>query len=476
MDKDFTIELTGFNEGFSSLAHIDTRTFTGNKGQASEMLCDVISKPGFIMQGPGLANLTNGSEAGVVDELIRFILDKPTSATVTFAIGATKLFKLSSTAVTSGGTPSWPQTVTGMTEGESIVRMGVNLFVFYNKSSGGDIALMPLANEVIDPDWGSSTDAALEKAPHPSAVKEDRVLFGNGQYVGVYIGDSNALDINKLDFKAGAEVADIVFNSGFWWIAINYGEGRGSQVYIYDGSAISNVLSDEAAVGAQEIGFLYVKNGVVYIAYKDKSSDGYCIGWISGRQIKPLRYFTGSLPDHRQKTLYKDVIMFLSSSHLWTMGASVEQLPIQISKLASGGYTTLGAVAAPFGTPLVSSTDGSGHFRLVKLSGYATDSMWKSISVDITSDRLLGKIHTLIVITSPLNAAASCTIQLESNQGAETSSAFAISGANKIRHVFKTVNLRPSQDIRVLISYSGGDTAYTCPIRKIIALGNFVET
>jgi hypothetical protein len=476
MDKDFAIELTGFNEGLSPLAHTDSRTFVGNRGQASEMLCDVISKPGFIMQGPGLANLTNGSEAGVVDELIRFILDKPTSSTVTFAVGATKLFKLSSTAVSSGGTPSWPQAITNMTEGESVIRMGDNLFVFYNKSSGGDIAVMPLATEVIDPDWGSSTDAALEKALHPSAVKEDRLLFGNGQYVGVYIGDSATLDVNKLDFKAGAEVADIVFNSGFWWIAINYGEGRGSQVYIYDGSAISNVLSDEAAVGAQEIGFLYVKNGVVYIAYKDKSSDGYCIGWISGRQIKPLRYFTGSLPDHRQKTLYKDTILFISSSHLWTAGAPVEQLPIQISKLASGGYTTLGAVAAPFGIPMVSSSDGAGHFKIAKFSGYATDSIWRSLSIDTTSDRLLGKINTIIVITSPLNTNADCTIQLEGDQGQKTSSSFTVSGANKIRHVFKTIDLRPVQDVRALISYSGGDTTYTCPIRKIIALGNFVET
>src|SRR3990167_11432986 len=110
MDTDLSIEFSGFNEGLSPLAHLDSKTFIGNKGQASEILCDIISKPGFITQGPGLANLTNGSEAGVVSELIRFILDKPTDDDVTFGVGTGKLFKLSSTTVISGGSPSWPQT------------------------------------------------------------------------------------------------------------------------------------------------------------------------------------------------------------------------------------------------------------------------------------------------------------------------------------------------------------------------------
>ena len=134
-DIQFNIEFDGFNEGNGPLAHLDSKTFKGNKGQAGETLCDVISQPGFITQGPGLANLTNGSDAGVVDQLIRYILDTPTAADVTYAVGTSKLFKLSSTTVTSGGSPSWPQAITNMTEGESIARLGDNLFVFFNKSS-----------------------------------------------------------------------------------------------------------------------------------------------------------------------------------------------------------------------------------------------------------------------------------------------------------------------------------------------------
>lgn len=94
--------------------------------------------------------------------------------------------------------------------------MGGNLYAFYNTTSAGDIAKMPLSTEVIDPDWGSSTPtgfAALQKAPHPSCAKEDIILFGNGQYAGVYIGGTNTLYPTKLNFQAGNEVADVAFHA-----------------------------------------------------------------------------------------------------------------------------------------------------------------------------------------------------------------------------------------------------------------------
>lgn len=473
-DNTFSIDIQGFNDGLSPVAHIDSKTFIGSKGQASEMKADVISLPGFLIQSPALANLTNGTQAGVVDQLIRHILDKPTAADTTYGIGTTKLFKISSTAVVSGGTPSWPQAVTNMTEGESVARLKTNLYGFFNKASGGDILKMPLATEVIDHTWGSVTDAALENAPHPSAVKEDIMVFGNGRYLGVYVEGSATLDVQKLDFGEGTEVADVIFHSNVWWIAVNSGEGRGGQIYMYDGSAISNVLSDEVAVGNQEIGFLYVQNAVLYIAYKDKSSVGFAIGYINGRAIKPLRYFTGSLPDHRQKTLYKNTLTFLSSGDVWSVGASVEQLAVQVSKLADGGYATLGAIAAPFGTPMISSTEST-NFRLAKFSGYSTDSTWKSILLDITNDKDMGQIRTVIVATKALGANAKASITIEGNQGEVTSNALVIETTNKTRHVFNTIMLKAVEDIRVIVSFANGDTTNYCPIRKITLLGSFTE-
>lgn len=478
-DIDFVIQFDQFNEGFAPIAHLDDKTFVGNKGQSSDMLADVISLPGYIKQSPALANLTNGTQAGVVDQLIRHILDRPVSSTTTYAVGTTKLFKLSSTAVASGGTPSWPQSITNMTEGESVIRLKENVFIFYNKSSGGDIAVMPLSTEVIDPDWGSSTDEALEKALHPAAAKEDIIVFGNGRYCGVFVyGSPGILDVKKLDFGEGAIVADVVFHANAWWIAVNYGEGKRGQIYMYDGSAISNTLSDETGVGDQQIGFLYVLNGNIFVGFDDKSDDCFSLGWLSGRSIKPLRYFSGTLPDHRQKALYKNTILFVSDDSIWSCGAPVEQLPIQISKLATGGLATVGAIASPFGEPLVASSDTTLEtplHQISKFSGYATDSYWNSIFIDTTSNRLLGKITTIIVQTKPLEADAKAEITLEGNQGALTSSAFSITGTSKTRHIFRSVDLAAVEDVRIKINYENGDSTNTCPIRKVILLGTFVE-
>ncbi len=474
-DVDFKIELDQFNEGLSPLAHVDDKTFIGNRGQASEMKADIISKPGFITQSPALADLTNGNQAGVVDQLIRHILDKPTAVDTTYAVGTTKLFKLSSTEVISGGTPSWPQTIANMVEGESVIRLKANLFTFYNKASGGDIAAMPLSTEVIDATWGSVTDQALEKAPHPSAAKEDVMVFGNGRYLGVYVEGLNILDTQKLDFGEGSEVADVVFHSNVWWIAVNYGEGKRGQIYLYDGSAASNILSDEAGVGDQRIGFLYVLNGVIFVSYESKSSDGYSIGYLSGKIIKPLRYFTGSLPDHRQKALYKNTIISVSGQDIYSCGASVGQLPIQISRLADGGHANIGGIAAPFGTPLIASSDGDTNHRLAKFDGFSTDSNWKSIFLDTARGVDLGKIVKVIVQTKPLALNARCDITLEGDQGAETSSALVVSGEGKTWHVFKSIDLKAVPNVRVVINYANGDTINDCPVRKITLLGNFVE-
>jgi len=478
-DNDFTITFSGFNEGNSPLAHLDNKTFIGNKGQASDMKADVISKPGFLTQSPALVALTNGTQAGVVSELIKFILDRPTATDVTYGIGATKLFKISSTAVNSGGSPSWPQTITNATSGESVVRLKTNLYAFFNKSSGGDIAKMPLASEIIDHTWGSVTHQALVKAPHPVAVKEDIMLFGNGRYVGVYVEGLAVLDTQKLDFGEGSEVADIVFHANTWWIAVNYGEGKKGQIYMYDASASSSVLSDETGIGDQTIGFLYVKNGILFIAYKDLSSGVFAIGWLRGRELVPSRYFSGTLPDFKQKALYKNTILFNSSTDIWSFGSSVDQLPLQISKLADGGLATLGALASPFGTPMICSSDGGSNHQIMKFSGYSLDSVFKSVLVDTTDGRNLGKIHTVIVKSKALEENAKCEITLEGNQGSATSkmtsNILIYTGTGKTRQVFRAITMLDVEDLRLIINFANGNAVNDCPIREVECMGTYSE-
>lgn len=475
-NNDWIIRINRFEAGYSPLAFTDNLTEFGSSGMASVMSnVDVLN--GKITQGPALADLTAGTQAGAVTELITYIMDRAVADNVTYAIGTSKLFQLSATAVTNAGI--WPHAITNCTDGESIVVMGGNLYYFYNKAAGGDIGKYDLATTYADA-WGSSTPtgaAALQKAPHPSDKKEDLFVFGNGRYAGVYRGDINTLYPTKLDFGNDAEVSDVLYHAGQWYLAVNSGvtgtNRTEGQVYLYDGSAITSQLADETGVGMQRIGFLYRLNGVIYVAYQDLSSTGFIIGYIQGKQIKPLGRFTGTLPNFAQKTLYKGTILFLSGGLVYSGGALVDTMPFQVSQYADGGYATCGAIAAPFGVPMISSTDGATNFRLAKFSGYDTACSWKSIVFPTISEGLKGYIDSITVLTKTLGANSRCDLTIEADQASATSTVQQITGTGKRRFDFDNFGLvQPIDDFRIALSWANGNASADCAIREIIIRGH----
>lgn len=477
-DNTWSIVLDKFYQGYAPLSFSNSLTELGGSGMASSMSnVDVISD--LLTQGPALSNLTNGTQAAAVGELINYIMDKAAAADVAYAIGTTKLYQLSSTTVTSSAT--WPHTITACTNGESLQIIKGNLYYLYNTAGGGDIGKFNL-NATFDDDWGSTVPtgaAALQNAIHPSDKKEDILLFGNGRYVGTYIVATNTLAPTKLDFGNEAVVADVLYNSGQWYIAVNSGitgtNRTEGQIYTYEGAASVSTLSDEAGVGMQRIGFLYRINGVIYVAYQDLSSTGFIIGYIAGAQIKPLARFTGALPTFAQKTLYKNTILFLSSGLVYSAGAFVDTLPFQLSKHADGGYATVGAIAAPFGTPIISSTDGGSNFRLAQFSGFDTACSWKSIVFPLVSGLNQAYIDSVTVLTKSLGASARCDLTIEANQATTTSTSQSITGTAKTRHYFSNLGISAIQDFRVALSWSNGNSSNDCAIRKIIVKGHWLE-
>jgi len=484
--NEFVIEFSNFYQGYSPAAHINPLTELGSGGHASVMTNVDILDPTHITQGPGLADLTNGTQAGVVDQLITFILDQPTSADVSFVLGTTKLFKISSTAVASGGSPSWPRTITNMTDGESLIELKGNLYYFYNTSSAGDIGKYDLVSTFTDA-WGSVSPtgaAALQKALHPVGKKEDIMVFGNGRYVGTYIVATNTLAPTKLDFGNDAEVADVVFHANQWLIAVNYGATGSnrtqSQILLWDGGAVSSILDDEAAVGLQRIGFIMPIGGIVYVAYQDLTfSAGYMIGYLSGRKIVPIGYFTGTLPGFHQKTQFKNTILYVANALIWSTGAVLDDLPIQTSQLADGGYATVGALAAPFGTPMVASSDGGSNHRLAKFSGFDITGNWKSVVVPTVSGRMMGQIDEVVVMTKHLGSSARCDLKFEYNQAQSTTTLVQITTAGKRRHIFTGESFNFSsdgiEDIRLFLDWSNGNAGADCAIRKVFIKGHYIK-
>jgi hypothetical protein len=461
-DNTFSFVLDKFYTGFSPLAFTNSLTEFGSAGSASVMQnIDCLSD--VLTQGPGLATLT-----GTLTEAIQFIMDRAVSNNVSYAIGTSKLYALTATFFLD------VHTISECTEGESLQYLNGNIIYFYNTASAGAIGTYDL-NTTYNDTWTTG----LELAPHPSDTKEDIILFGNGRYAGVYIAETSSMTLDKLDFGIGNEVADVLYNAGLWYIAVNSnvtGINRSEgQVYLYDGAALINTLTDETGVGMQRIGFLYRINGIVYVAYQDLSSTGFIIGYINGKAISPLCRFTGTLPTFNKKTLYKNTILFLSDNLAYCAGALVPQLPYALSQIASSLYTNATAIAAPFGTPMIASNNGA-TYVISKFSGYNTSSTWKNIIIPLSAGKMKGKINEIIVLTNTLGAGASASLTFEYDQASGTSSAKTITTTGKRRHVFQNFGVNGVEDARICLDFSGGSATNPVKIRKIIVSGNWVES
>src|SRR3990167_5624738 len=387
-NNEWSITLSNFGAGFSPLAFADDLTELGNGGSASAMVnADILDNR--LQQGSGLSALT-----GTLTEAIQFIMDKAVATNVSYAIGTASLFTLTATSVSN------LHNISGCEEGESLALLKGNLYYFYNTSAEGRIGKYDLTSTFTD-SWATG----LELAPHPSDKKEDIMVFGNGRYAGVYIQETGDLTVEKLDFGNDMEVADVLYNAGLWYIAVNSnvsGANRTEgQIFLYDGAALVNTLTDETGVGVQKIGFLYRINGIVYVAFQDLTSDGFIIGYINGKSITPLVRYTGTLPTFNKKTLYKNTILFLSDNLAYCAGALVPLLPFALSQIASSTYSNATAIGSPFGTPLIASNNSS-TYVISKFSGYTVSSSWQSIVFPVSSGKIKGYITDITVLTNSL--------------------------------------------------------------------------
>ena len=476
-DNSIYIKFDKFYQAFSPAHFKNSLSSFGNAGHANAMQNIDILVPEYLTQGPGLAALTNGTQAGVVSELIKFILDRAVAASQTYGIGNTKLFRITPTAVSDTGT--WPHTISGASRGESIFLIKGKLYYVYQNDFGSfDLS------STFDDNYGSTVPtgaASLQDAPHPTAVKEDIALIGNGRYLATFIASTETLAPTKLDFGNNFEVADILFHNNKWLIAVNTtnadDDNRGlGYLYWYDGAAVSTLLDDEASVGIQKIGFVKVINGIVFIAFQDlSSSGGYKLGYLSGNRIITLGHFTGSLPTFRQKTLYKNLLLFLSNFKIWAAGSSVGELPYALSQLADAGYdTNVGSLAAPFGTPMVASDDGS-NYQLAKFSGYDVNCNWTTLIVEVSVGKNLGYIKEMIVTTEALGSGARCDITLQYNDNNSNSEAKEISTEGDRKHVVR-IGDSDIENVRAYINTSNGSASNPVKIKSIELIGHFTES
>lgn len=481
----WSIQCSDFLGGFApSWYNAGSYPSYGNKNHAGAMTNIDLTQPGFMTQGPGLATLTTGTEAAAVTTLMNSVLDEAVSADVTFGIGGNKLYKISSTAVSiaspfnvSGGGYVINKAAVTDEDGEDVVAYQGNLYYSYNHSgSAGDIGKYDLAS-TFDDDWGSTVPsgfAALQAGPHQMVVGGNDVLYiANGRYVGSYDG-TTFLPL-ALDLPTGTIVQSLAWNSDRLWVVANRPNLTGSNkntasVYIWDGTT----NSWEAEIKLMgTVGGCHVKNGVIFLFYQDiTSTGGYKLAYVNGSSITDIANYPGSLPEFGQITDYKDFVLWISSGLVWAYGAGDKELPVRLFQLADGGYTTVGALACPFGTPMIASTQST-SYKLAQFSGYDTACTYKTLMFDVTGETGLSRLGTLVWNFEQLATGASMAWSLVNNKGTTIYSdtiSFAKLGA--ATSCVYQLNGLLTENFRIEQNFAAGSASNPVKVKNVKVYGN----
>jgi len=352
--EQWEIELKNFG-GYCPAYFDNSYPFYANKNQASSMTDADVTDPNVLTQGPEVAALTGGTEAGELGSvLIVSILKSPVSDGVAYACGADKVFKITPTAVSNGNFPKTISAGTANVATYLIAYQGKVLVLWNDTGVDGDIGL--LTNDTTwDDNWGSTvaTGAAnLLDAPHYGIVGGDDIAYiTNGKYIATVNGTT--LNTTALDFHSDAETISVSWNNNRVIIAVNRPNVSGSnfnQSAIYKWNGVSSSWESDPIEVNGEIGASYTKNGRTFVWWKDSTSTGgYRLGYISGAVLEPIRRYSGSLPNQAQVGEYDGFLAWLSSNKLMLWGSKDADFPANLLQYISPKDSTAGAFAAPFG-------------------------------------------------------------------------------------------------------------------------------
>lgn len=474
----------------------------GNKEHASDLQNVDLIDPNVLTQGPGLATLTNGSQAAAVTTLIKGIMKTSIDGTNSYAVGGNQLYRFTYTTVTNTG-GVFPHTIDKATvtgeDGEDVCYFNGYYWYSYNHSgTAGDIGRYD-GTSTFDDDYVSTvpTDAvALQGGvPHQMIVGGDNSMYiTNGKYVAKLTAANVFVD-QALDFPTGCVATGIVFEHNKLYIAVrntllttNYTESS-----IYEWDAFSSSWSYQIRVPGQ-IGAIFAKNGVVYLWYRDITAgtyNGMKLACINGNQIRDLATYTGSLPSYNQVIDKDNHIMWVSNSRdgtmtsnaeLWMWGSPANDLPVKLFQYADAGFSQAGGLTNVFGNTMIASTWTSSvpttYYKLAKLSGYDTACTWKSILFDVNGALNTSLMDRIVVLTEPLSTDASLDVIVTSNYGANTITtpttiAYDATQTTKTRWVVER-NGALIETFRIDLNWAAGSVTNPVKVRKIIIAGHYI--
>lgn len=474
----FKLVIPNFLGGFAPAWYLNSYASYGNKNMAGDMTnCDLFD-PAGITQGPGLTSLTNGTDAGVMSTLLRGILDEAIASNKTYAVGGNMVYQLASASVVNTtAAPESPHGVSGTAVAlEDVAYYRNEIFYSYNTTASAQVGRIKTLT-AFDDDWGTVSAGATVSAGGPlplEAGENDMLYLGNMNRVSSW--DGSAWINADLDLPKDSEIQDLKWIMNRLFVVANRPDLTGNHkvtgsIYVYDGA--SDSWEYEIRPGGR-VGGLFIDCGILYVFYQDVTlTGGYKLGYISGGNIKEVASFPGSLPQYYQVTKYKNFILWVSGGLLYAFGAIDKSLPSMLFQYADGGYSTVGGLATPFGTPIVASTQST-SFKVAKLANYDKTSSWKSLMFPVGKS-VLEKMNVYFdAITT--NARADLTITANRGQTSYTAGTNIINtNDNSLRRKQFNLGIPIDNDFRVEINWANGSSANPVRINRIEIFGESAE-
>jgi len=481
MARKWEIIIPNMLGGYAPAWMRDTYPAIGNKNMAGDMKNVDLFNPASLVQGSGVAKLTNGDENGAMASNITGLTKIPYDNTnkYSYGIGKNTLYQLRTGIVINTG--NFPRTLT-TTNSEAIAdSFDIEWYkskVYYTYNTDGNAYLGR------DNGDGATYDDRIATLDNKDV---DHPLCRGGNDI-LYIGDKNqvaAWDGSALVNPDLDLPDDFVITSKEWtndrlWIVANKAVtpalsgssafGSYFSVFIYDGYSPS---WDNEFKFRGQAGGTFLLNGVLHLFYYDPTASEYKLAKLVGGALYDLAPFRASaLPTKNQVDLFKNFIVFGANYGtnplLYAYGTPDEKnIPKYLFQFMQAASSTLGAIACPYSNLIIGSASGA-TYRVDNPSGYQVDSNWKSILFNVNKGRQgRSMIDELIVPFETMAAGARVDLTLRHNLGAANPWTGTISntldGASEIQKTFRPQ--QKAKNFRLEFDYTNGSASNPVKIR-----------
>lgn len=366
--------------GFAPKWYAETYPSYGNKNQAGAMTNIDMTNPGYITQGQGLANLTNGAQDSAVTTLIKGALDFAASSDLTYGIGGAKLYSFSSTTVTSGVT--FPHaiakaTVTGE-DGEDVALYKGRLYYTYNhtNSVGSSTSQFDITNPSTTTfryTWDTTgTDPAITAITFPvgAQVTITGTNFATGNN-GTFTITASGANYFEVDNPAGTAENDKTIGSGTivvlagdigkYDLVTTFDDDWGSTVPSGFGSLVGGV-PHQIVVGGNDT--MYIANGRYVTSYDGTTLIPQSLDLPAGSVIQSIAWMSDRLWIAANRTNLTGSNKNSSSIFIWDGTTDSWEAEIKLMGTAGGLHVKNGVLYCTYQD--ITSTGG---YKLAYVNG-----------------------------------------------------------------------------------------------------------